>query len=170
MKGPQTMADSQEGVQRINGELHQVTPVLDEAGEVVTHHVRRLHFELSMKDRVQILVGASILAIPTAFTEEVWNLGADLSWISVIILAIVSLVFIGLFIYLNTYKCHMKLYRRDFLSRLISTYLFSLVVVGVLLVVVGKAPWITDFSLALKRTIIGALPASMSATVTDAIT
>ena len=64
----------------------------------------------------------------------------------------------------------MKLYRSDFLNRLISTYLFSLVVVGVLLVVVGKAPWLTDFSLALKRTIIGTLPASMSATVTDAIT
>jgi hypothetical protein len=42
--------------------------------------------------------------------------------------------------------------------------------VGILLLVVDKAPWVTDFSLALKRTIIGTLPASMSATVTDAIT
>ena len=164
------MADSEERVQRIHGELHQVTPVLDQDGKVLTHHVRPLHLELSFKDRVQILVGATILAIPTAFTEEVWNLGNDLSWISVVILMIVSLVFIGLFIYLNSYKCHMKLYRNDFLNRLISTYLFSLVVVGILLLVVDKAPWVTDFSLALKRTIIAALPASMSATVTDAIT
>jgi len=164
------MADSEEKVQRINGELHKVTPVLDQTGRVVTHHVQRLHLELSMKDRVQILVGATILAIPTAFTEEVWNLGRDLSWISVIILAIVSLVLIGLFIYLNSYQQHMKLYRNQFLNRLISTYLFSLVVVGILLMVVEKAPWLTDFSLALKRTIIGTLPASMSATVTDAIT
>jgi uncharacterized membrane protein len=65
---------------------------------------------------------------------------------------------------------HMKLYRNQFLNRMISTYLFSLVVVGILLLVVDKAPWLTDFSLALKRTIIGTLPASMSATVTDAIT
>ena len=79
-------------------------------------------------------------------------------------------MFIGLFIYLNSYQQHMKLYRGQFLNRLISTYLFSLVVVGVLLMLVEKAPWVTDFSLALKRTIIGALPASMSATVTDAIT
>ena len=164
------MADSQGKVQRINGELHQVTPVLDENGNVVAHHVHRLHLELSLKDRVQILVGATILAIPTAFTEEVWDLGSNLSWISVIILAIVSLVFIGLFIYLNTYKSHMKLYRSDFLNRMFSTYLFSLVVVAVLLLVVGKAPWFTDSALALKRTIIGTLPASMSATVTDAIT
>ena len=64
----------------------------------------------------------------------------------------------------------MKLYRNQFLGRLISTYVFSLIVVGILLMVVEKAPWLTDFSLALKRTIVGALPASMSATVTDAIT
>jgi len=164
------MADSEERIQRINGELHRVTPVLDQDDKVVTHHVQRLHLELSSKDRVQILVGGTILAIPTAFTEEVWNLGDDLSWISVIILAIVSLVFIGLFIYVNSYQRQMKLYRNDYLNRLIATYLFSLVVVGLLLMVVKKAPWLTDFSLALKRTIIGALPASMSATVTDAIT
>ena len=110
------MTDSEQHVQRINGELHKVTPVLDQDGKVVTHHVQRLHLELSSKDRVQILVGATILAIPTAFTEEVWNLGDDLSWISVISLAIVSLVFIGLFIYLNSYQQHMKLYGKPVLE------------------------------------------------------
>ena len=164
------MSDPDGKIQRINGELHQVTPVRDQDGKVVTHHIRQLHLELSLKDRVQILVGATILAIPTAFTEEVWNLGDELSWVSVNILAIVSLTFIGLFVYLNTYKNHMKLYSAQFLNRVVSTYVFSLVVVGVLLMVVGKAPWATDLTLALKRTIIGALPASMSATVTDAIT
>ena len=56
------------------------------------------------------------------------------------------------------------------LGTLYAPHLFSLVVVGALLAVVGKAPWFADFSLALKRTIIGTLPAAMSATVTDAIT
>ena len=68
------MADDQGKVQRINGDLHEVTPVRDDDGNV-THHIRRLHVELTPKDRVQIIVGASILAIPTAFTEEVWKLG-----------------------------------------------------------------------------------------------
>lgn len=64
----------------------------------------------------------------------------------------------------------MQLYRRDFFKRLISTYLFALIVVSLLLMIVDKVPWASDFSLALKRTIIGTLPASMSATVTDALT
>ena len=164
------MTDSEIKTQRINGELHQVTPVLDRDGTVVSHHVQRLHLEVMLKDIVQIVVGATILAIPIAFTEEVWNLGRDLSWASVITLSMISAIFIGLFIYLNIYQQHMKLHRNQFLNRLVSTYLLSLLVVGALLMVVGKAPWLTDFSLALKRTIIGALPASMSATVTDAIT
>ena len=125
---------------------------------------------MTTKDRTQIFVGASVLAIPIAFTEEVWNLGAEISWIGAAILVSLSLGFIGLFIYFNCYRQHMKLYRTQFLHRLFSTYLFSLFVVGTLLAVVGKAPWFTDFSLALKRTIIGTLPAAMSATVTDAIT
>jgi len=164
------MADAQGNIQRIDGELHQVTPVQDVKGNVVTHHVKPLHLELSFKDMVQLLVGASILAIPTAFTEEVWDLGAALSWISVSLLAMVSLLFIGMFIFLNSYQHHMTLYRREFFKRLIATYLFSLMVVGLLLLIVDKAPWLTDFPLALKRTIIGTLPAAMSATVTDALT
>jgi uncharacterized membrane protein len=164
------MDDAQGKVRRINGDLHEVTPVHDEDGKVVTHDVKRLHLELTLRDRVQILVGAAVLAIPTAFTEEVWNMGSELSWFSVAVLSAMSLVFIGLFIYLNCYQRHMEVYRGQFLNRLFSTYVFSLMVMGVLLLVVGKAPWLTDTSLALKRTIIGALPASMSATVTDAIT
>ena len=45
------MADSKGKIQRINGELHEVTPVLDEDGNVLTHHVHPLHLELSRKDR-----------------------------------------------------------------------------------------------------------------------
>ena len=54
------MAAEEKKIERINGELHQVTPVLDHDGKVLTHHVHRLHLELSLKDRVQILVGATV--------------------------------------------------------------------------------------------------------------
>jgi hypothetical protein len=54
---------------------------------------------------------------------------------------------------------------RSDLSALLGTRLFT--IDGT---VTTMAPWLTDFSLALKRTILGTLPATMSATVTDAIT
>lgn len=51
------MADAQGNIQRIGGELHQVTPIQDAEGNVVTHHVKALHLELSFKDVVQLLGG-----------------------------------------------------------------------------------------------------------------
>ena len=53
--------------------------------------------------------------------------------------------------------------------RSISTYVFALVVVAVLLTLVGKCPWGVDNVLAIKRIVVVAFPASMSATVTDAL-
>jgi hypothetical protein len=53
--------------------------------------------------------------------------------------------------------------------RVVTTYLLSVIIVGLLLTIVDKCPWFTDFDVALKRTLIGAFPASLSATVTDNI-
>ena len=43
-----------------------------------------------------------------------------------------------------------------------------MIVVGALLTVIQKAPWTTDTLLAVKRMLIVAFPASMSAAVSDA--
>jgi hypothetical protein len=42
-------------------------------------------------------------------------------------------------------------------------------VVGILLTVIGKCPWTTDPAVAVKRIVIVAFPASMSAAVTDTV-
>ena len=169
MNDPKTKGTDGE-IRRINGQLHELTPVLDEAGNLIAHDLRPLQLELTFQDRIQIIVGATILAIPMAFTEEVWDLGAEISWASAVSLALLSLLFIGLFVYVNSYQRHIRLYRGQYFARVVSTYVFSLLVVGVMLTIIGKAPWAADTALALKRTIIAALPASMSATVTDTIT
>jgi uncharacterized membrane protein len=49
------------------------------------------------------------------------------------------------------------------------TYVISLLVVAGFLTMIQKAPWEADLLLALKRTIIVAFPASMSATISDII-
>ena len=61
------------------------------------------------------------------------------------------------------------MFRGEFFKRVISTFLLSVVLVGVLLSSIDKCPWSTDFAVAMKRTLIGAFPACLSATVTDSI-
>jgi hypothetical protein len=71
------------------------------------------------------------------------------------------------FIYFSAYRKRLKLFRWEFVKRVLSTCLLAIIVVGLLLTIVNQCPWFSDFDVALKRVLIGAFPASMSATVTD---
>jgi uncharacterized membrane protein len=125
--------------------------------------------EFKLRDIMQIVIGSAILAVPVGFTEETWKLGENLPMFNIIALLGLSLLFISLFVYHNYYKNHIKESWDEFIKRVIGTYLVSVIVVGILLTIIQRAPWSTDLVLALKRTIIVAFPASMSAAVADMI-
>ena len=154
---------------RIDGQLYETFTISDDKGKELQHINVPLKVELKIRDILEVIVGASILAIPVAFTEEVWNMGEDLHWLNIISLSAISLLFLGSFIYYSSYRKRLELFRKEYYKRIFLTYFLSILVVGLLLLIVDKAPFFTDFDLALKRTIIGAFPASMSATVTDNI-
>lgn len=154
---------------RIDGQLYETFTISDDKGKELQHINLPLKVELKIRDILEVIVGASILAIPVAFTEEVWNMGEDLHWLNIIALSAISLLFLGSFIYYSSYRKRLELFRKEYYKRIFLTYFLSILVVGLLLLIVDKAPFFTDFDLALKRTIIGAFPASMSATVTDSI-
>ena len=154
---------------RIDGQLYETFTIADDKGKELQHINMPLKVELKIRDILEVIVGASILAIPVAFTEEVWNMGEDLHWLNIIALSAISLLFLGSFIYYSSYRKRLELFRKEYYKRIFLTYFLSILVVGLLLLIVDKAPFFTDFDLALKRTIIGAFPASMSATVTDNI-
>lgn len=124
----------------------------------------------NIKDVLQVMIGASILAIPVGFTEETWRLGQELPLHNVIGFGILSLVFISTFVYYNYHHKNMTLQRRSELpKRIFSTYILSFIVVAILMTLIQKAPWTTDLLLAIKRTILVTFPASMSAAVADTI-
>jgi uncharacterized membrane protein len=158
-------------IQRLgrNGYLHRVIPIFDKSGEIVHRVVKPLMVEFRIRDVVQTIVGAAILAIPAAYTEEAWNLGRDLPIANISAIALISIFFIAAFVYFNFYKSYIADFRMQFVIRVVSTYAVSLVVVALLLTVIGQCPWGTDNLLALKRIVVVAFPASMSATVTDAL-
>ena len=128
------------------------------------------HPEFHPRDLLQVIVGASILAIPVGLTEETWRLGETLPFFNIIVFMLVSLLFISAFVYYNYYKIHgLKEHHTKFLKRVLLTYVFSFLVVALLLSLIQKTPWTTDWILALKRVVIVTFPASMSAAVADMI-
>jgi len=156
-------------VKRIGGYLHRVVPITDKSGEIISYALKPFMVEFKPRDAFQVIVGASILAIPVAFTEEAWTLGENLPFKNVAVLSLLSLIFIASFVYFNFYRFHLKDHVIEFVKRVLSTYLLSIMVVAIILTVIQKCPWGIDNMLAVKRIIIISFPASMSATVSDTI-
>ncbi len=156
-------------VKRIGGYLHRIVPVSDKKGKILQYVLSPVMTEFRPRDLMQIIIGASILAVPVAFTEETWELGKTLPLLNVIGLSTLSLIFVALFVYYNFYRYNFKGHVFEYIKRVVSIYLFSLVVVGILLTIIQKCPWDTDLILSIKRILIVAFPASMSAAVSDTI-
>jgi uncharacterized membrane protein len=93
--------------------------------------VKPFEVEFRVRDVLQTLVGASILAIPAAYTEETWNLGRDLSLLNILGIALVSIFFIATFIYYSFYKGYFAQFWVQYVIRVIGTYAISLTVVAV---------------------------------------
>ncbi len=156
-------------VKRINGYLHRFTPVFDKAGKLLSYAVSPVMVEFRPRDLMQVIVGASILAVPVTFTEEAWKLGENLPMLNVVLLSILSVLFIGMFVYFNFYRYMLKNHVFEYAKRVFSIYFFSLLVVGILLTIIQKCPWQTDLPVAIKRILIITFPSSMSAAVSDTI-
>ena len=79
-------------IERINGQLYDTLIIKDDQENELQRINVPLKVELRLHDIMEILVGASILAVPVAFTEEVWNMGDELPWLNVFLLSLVALL------------------------------------------------------------------------------
>jgi len=132
--------------------------------------------EFYPRDVLQTMVGAILLAVPMAFTDEVWRTGAELSTGRIFIIALVSISAIATFVYYNIYRSELgegigKMFERghagEFLKRVVSTYAVALLVSFLILMLLDKAPLGEHMLLTLHRAVLVALPASMSAAIAD---
>lgn len=156
-------------VKRIGGYLHRIVPIADKSGKVISYALKPLMLEFKPRDIMQVIVGSALLAIPVSLTEEAWNLGEVLPKINILFIGLLSLLFVGVFVYFNYYKVTLKGYVLEFAKRVIGTYIISFVVVALILTLLQKCPWGIDNILAIKRIVIVAFPAAMSGTLSDTI-
>jgi uncharacterized membrane protein len=124
---------------------------------------------LGLKDVAEIAVGSVVLAFPIAVTEEVWNLSDELPLGRILFISLGSILFVSLFIYYLFYQSNLQDHWRDFLKRIGTVYLVTLFMSALILFAVDKLEITTNPVLAIKRTVIVALPASFSATVVDSL-
>ena len=155
--------------ERIAGQLHEIREVRDRSGEVIARVTDRLRVEFRWSDVLQLAVGALVLGIPVAYTEEVWDLGQALSGARIALVALVSILILGFFVKTLFYAEHLlKEYRAEFFKRVVVAYTLTLLVAFLLLVLIDKGP-LDDPLLALKRAVLIAFPGSLAATAVDYI-
>ena len=162
--------DVEATTKRIGGYLYKVVPIVDDAaGRVVNYTLTPLMVELRARDVMQIVIGASILAIPVGLTEEAWTLGSTMPMPNVVGLMLVTIIFLASFIYYNLYRFNLRGHVIDFIKRVVMTYALSLAVVGGLLLLIGKLGYEDGYDVAFARLVIVTFPSSMSAAVSDTI-
>mgnify|MGYP001611832878 CR=1 FL=1 len=125
--------------------------------------------EFAFKDAIQVIIGASILSVPIGFTQETWDLAFSIPLINTLSLMFLSILFISMFSYYNYHKHVGEKHHHILVKRVASTYIFSFIVVAIILGLIQKTPWLTDFMLAFKRVVITTFPASMSAAIADTL-
>jgi uncharacterized membrane protein len=160
---------SKREIVKVAGRLRELVTITDARGKVLHSIMNPIMVKFYPRDVMQVIVGASILAIPVAFTEETWNLGESLPLNNILALMMLSLTFISAFVYYNYYRGNMKEHRAEFMKRVLTTYLLSFLVVALLLTIIERAPWESSFTVAFGRVVIVSFPASMSAAVADMI-
>ncbi len=167
----QSQMSSRKGhtIKRLGGYLHRIIPIGDRTGKVLYFAIKPLMVELKPRDIMQIIVGASLFAIPVSFTEEAWQLGMVLPLNNVLGILLLSLVFISGFVYFNFYRFNFRNNFFNYFKRVIATYTLSFIVVALILTLIQKCPWGVNNVLAFKRIIIISFPACMSATLSDTI-
>lgn len=133
------------------------------------HVVLPLQVKFQIKDVCEIIVGASVLAIPVAYTEEVWKLGEHLPAANVVAVAVTSITIVALFVYFIYYQNNLRENFAQYSLRVVACYFITLLVVAVILAMFQKLPWQTDSAIALRRMILVGFPACFSATVVDSL-
>lgn len=153
---------------RIGNVLNDLILIKDDAGNIIHKILKPTMVEFHPRDVMQTIVGATILAIPLSYTQEVWEMGERITNMQAGYIALVSMTFMGLFVYYNYYKNQLREHVFEFFKRIITTYVISMVVAYIILTLIGQTQH-PEIMVAIKRTILVAFPASMSAAITDTI-
>lgn len=151
---------------RIDGRLHLLHRVRDENGKLVLTVTGPLKVEFRFEDFCQLVIGACVLALPVALTEEVWNLGEQLSTARTLMIMAVSMLTLTGFVWVLFYGERVADYKRDFVRRVLSAYIVTFLVALFILFLFDQAH-LDDLKTSFTRTVVVALPASFSATVMD---
>jgi uncharacterized membrane protein len=127
------------------------------------------HWSFNWEDASQVMIGAFTLGVPISFSEEAWRMGETLAPANLLMLCTMSLLFLSLYTYQVVFQGEVRGRGRfaAYLFRIVIAYGLTLIVIALILIALNKFPIGEDPTVALKRLLIIAMPASMGAIIVD---
>ncbi len=125
--------------------------------------------KIRLTDVAEIILGAVLMGFPVAVTEEVWTISEELPLGRVLYICLASIAILAWFVFHVFYHGTLKETVGQFIFRVLIAYGITLFTVGSILFAIDQLPLFDDPSVAIKRMIIVALPASFAATVIDSL-
>lgn len=108
------------------------------------------------------------MAIPIAFSEELWRFGETLPGLNILMLFVLSIVIQGFYTYFSLFQGKEKRYLK-IIFRVFFNYTLTFFTVAVILLTLNRIPFDSDIFLGLKRIIILCFPASLGGVIVDGL-
>jgi len=122
---------------------------------------------INKEDIIQVMIGASALTIPVAFSEESWRLSETLPLFNVMVLFFLSLILISLYSIQGIFAGNIKHRFLHYLLRTFIVYGVTVIIVFMVLFALNKMPIFDHPIVALKRIILISFPASLGGVIVD---
>ena len=125
--------------------------------------------EFRARDVAEIALATCAIAFPLAVTQEVWDLGAEISLIRAGLLLLASVLGLALVVGALHHGSTRGLGGKVYLQRLVGTYGIALLISALLLLAIGRFDLIGAPLVGLKRAILVTFPACFAATGVDKV-
>jgi uncharacterized membrane protein len=122
--------------------------------------------KINFEDVSQIIIGAAVMAIPIAFSEELWNFGETLPSLNILMLAVLSLAIQLFYTYFSLFQGKEERYFH-IVFRVSLNYVLTFLTVGIILFALNRLSIASDLFVGFKRMIILSFPASLGAVIVD---
>jgi len=122
--------------------------------------------KVNFEDISQIIIGAAVMAVPIAFSEELWTFGETLPVINIILLLSISL-------FIQFFYTHFSIFQGKekrvtiICSRVILNYILTFITVAIILFALNRLSFSSNYLVGLNRIIILSFPASLGAVIVD---
>lgn len=123
-------------------------------------------YKINLEDISQIVLGAAVMAVPIAFSEELWKFGETLPALNIFILFVLAISIQGFYTYYSIFQCSEKSIQVIGV-RVILNYTLTFFTVAVVLFSLNRFDFSSNLSVGVYRVIILTFPASLGAVIID---